>query len=122
MRTGAANTVVGNDNGCQFTGILECGGTSFSVSNNIFWDHGASMDGCYEFSGCDGNLSYNLTSDLQAGTGNDSGDPELDENFAPSSTSPALDAAGAVDAPEVDFYGNPRPVGDGPDMGAVEVQ
>jgi hypothetical protein len=72
------------------------------------------MDGCYEFSGCDGNLSYNLTSDLQAGTGNDSGDPEP--------TSPALDGAGAVDAPEVDFYGNPRPVGDGLDMGAVEVQ
>jgi parallel beta-helix repeat protein len=39
-----------------------------------------------------------------------------------SSTSPAIDAGTATDAPSVDLEGNPRPVGKGFDIGAYEYQ
>ena len=38
------------------------------------------------------------------------------------SGSEAIDAGDPEQAPAVDFYGNPRNVGDGPDIGAVEFQ
>lgn len=44
----------------------------------------------------------------------------LDGDVTPTEDSPALDAASADFAPDDDLLGNPRPVGEGPDIGAVE--
>ena len=65
----------------------------------------------------------------QVGTGNNPIDPELGplqnnggptETRLPESTSPVIDAADPANAPSTDQRGVNRPIGDGPDIGAVE--
>lgn len=43
-------------------------------------------------------------------------------DYTPDDGSPALDSADPELAPPVDLFGNPRDVGDGPDIGAIERQ
>jgi hypothetical protein len=71
-------------------------------------------------------MSYNLTEVPFPGATNKTGDPlfvdAANGDFTPGAGSPALDNGDPADMPPGDFNGNKRPVGDGPDIGAIEAQ
>jgi hypothetical protein len=130
----AYNTLYGNDNNCSYEGgLIACNGsgTCGIHSSNLFWGNmygGTSGMSCYDqVYGYPTTISYTLSELPYAGTANIGGEDPLFENaaggdFKLSAGSPAIDK-GDTDAtvmPAVDYYGNPRPVGGAPDIGAIE--
>jgi len=136
------NTLYGNDNNCSYDGGLVACSTVDGCginSSNLFWGNmfggtavGAEPcpDQVYPYPPT---IAYTLAEQTWAGLGNIDGslpgnDPRLANpgagDFAPSSGSPAIDAGDTEPAvvPDVDYYGNPRPVGAAPDIGAIEVE
>jgi hypothetical protein len=136
----AYNTLYGNDNNCSYEGgLVACGGaeTCGVHSSNLFWGnmYGAALgmpcpDQVYPYPAT---IAYTIAEQTWAGVGNIDGslagnDPRLANptagDFTPSNGSPAIDA-GDIDpavVPAVDYHGNPRPFGDGPDIGAIEAE
>jgi hypothetical protein len=71
-------------------------------------------------------ITYSIAETTWPGSNNSSSDPLFTDpskdDFTLQAGSPAIDR-GSPDAnfvPAVDYYGNPRPAGDGPDIGAIE--
>ncbi len=126
------NTLYSNTNDCEGSGIVSCGDLLEQVSaNNITLNNYPAKD-CPQqvYSGCEGNrrtISYSLAETVwSSGVSNSTEDPRLTDpangDFEPEVNSPAVDAGDPLLAPEVDFFGHPRIVGSGPDIGAVERQ
>ena len=63
---------------------------------------------------------YPPESDAPSGNGNNSLNPMLDQTFHLTATSPMIDAANPNSTVTVDFDGDIRPQGNGPDIGADE--
>jgi hypothetical protein len=108
------NIVVGNEVGFAFEGTEE---QSPTWDHNLVFGNGIDYSGIADQTGVDGNLSADpLFVDASQG------------NYRLRPGSPAVDAGSAVDAPDADLDGNPRPVdgnGDGTatvDIGAYELQ
>jgi hypothetical protein len=132
----AARTFIGfntlyRSGNCSFTGLVCCLAQELVVTSNITFENtldDAPDGSCYDqvyYSCPDVNYAFS-EAPVPGGTGNQWGDPMLVDpangDFHLMSGSEAIDAGDASSAPMVDFYGNPRDVGDGPDVGAVEFQ
>lgn len=130
----AHNTIVGNG----FAEDYDMGGAGLVVGpfngetavNNIIVSNKGGINAIYESnSKCNHNLVWgnfdNYVGDALTGSGDLSLDPRFvspgAKDYHLQGDSPALDI-GAATAVSDDFDGNPRPGGDGPDMGAFEVQ
>lgn len=119
------NTIYRNGVACTYTGLLVCAG-SVTASSNVFLESFHESD-CPDqvYQSC-GAISHSLNEIPWPGVNNSDADPMLTDpeggDFTPLPGSPAIDAGEPDLAPEVDFFGNPRNVGDGPDIGAIEVQ
>jgi hypothetical protein len=132
----AYNTMVGNENGCSYVGLVVCmaGETACgTLSSNLSWNNFL-HPGSSPPSPCPDQVYYSappltntLAETVWPGTGNVTGDPKFvdptKDNYTPGPGSPALNKGSTVTAivPLVDYYGNPRPRGT-PDIGAVEAQ
>lgn len=124
----AYNTLVRNFNTCTYVGIVACVGTCNNVAN-ISFDNFPNTDAskrCFDQVWYGGTMSYNLTEVPYPGATNKTGDPKFVDaesgDFTPGPGSPAIDGGNPADTPPLDYNGNKRPVGDGPDIGAVESQ
>lgn len=122
------NTVYRNGVACTHTGLLRCpgsAGTSAVTSSNIFLESFHGSDCPDQVYYCE-NISHSLNEIPWPGVNNSDADPMLTNpaggDFTPLPGSPAIDAGDPEFAPEVDYFGNPRNVGAGPDIGAIEVQ
>lgn len=99
-------------------------GASLSVRNSIF--EGGSAHRLFDI-GDDEALTFAELAGFEAagfGVGNQVGDPQFADadgrDFSTEASSPARDAAEAIDGLEVDFEGGPRVRGAAPDIGPVE--
>ncbi|HEX5098125.1 MAG TPA: choice-of-anchor Q domain-containing protein [Polyangiaceae bacterium] len=130
----AYNTLYQNDNNCSYEGgLIACNGsgTCGIHSSNLFWGNmynGSGGTACYDqVYGYPTTISYTMSELPYAGTGNIGGEDPLfvdpvGGDYSLSMGSPGIDA-GDTDPmvmPDVDYYGNPRPLGGTPDIGAVE--
>jgi len=130
----AYNTLYGNHNQCSYEGGLiacEGGETECGVlTSNITWNNMYALAG---LTACPDQVyvgapthTYSIAETTWPGTGNSSSDPLFADpsmdDFTPGAASPAIDAGNPDPniVPAVDYYGNPRPVSDGPDIGAIE--
>ncbi len=119
------NTIVGNSVNENFIGIIGCALDTVVSSNIIFGNQFPASGDDQTLIGCTdtkNNLSdVDITS---TGPGNIIGDPMFTNagagDYTLSEGSPAIDAGEVAVAPEVDFNGDPRPSGAGPDIGAIE--
>jgi hypothetical protein len=122
----AYNTLVRNFNGCSYVGIVACIGACNNVANISHNNFPDEAQPCYDQVWYGGTMSYNLTEVPFPGATNKTGDPlfvdAANGDFTPGAGSPALDNGDPADMPPGDFNGNKRPVGDGPDIGAIEAQ
>lgn len=125
----AYNTLVRNFNTCTYVGIVACVGTCNNVANisyDNFSNYAMPADRCYDQVWYGGTLSYNLTEVPYPGATNKTGDPKFVDaaggDFTPGPGSPAIDNGDPSDLPPLDYNGNKRPAGDGPDIGAIEAQ
>jgi hypothetical protein len=120
----AYNTLVRNFNGCSYVGIVACIGTCNNVAN-ISYDNFPGQT-CFDQVWYGGTMTYNLTEVPYPGATNKTGDPlfvdAANGDFTPGAGSPAIDNGNPADMPPGDFNANKRPVGDGPDIGAIEAQ
>ncbi|HEV8549419.1 MAG TPA: choice-of-anchor Q domain-containing protein, partial [Polyangiaceae bacterium] len=133
----AYNTLYSNDNNCSYEGGLiacEYGNAKCGIqSSNLFWHNmfGGSGNGpCYDqvYETPAPAIKYTLAEATWPGDGNVNADPLLKDpdngDYTPGSGSPAIDA-GDEDpnvVPDVDYFGNPRPQGAHPDIGAIEAE
>ncbi len=123
----AYNTIAQNSrvNTAGIGSALRCEVTAVVASNNIFMlEDGSSAD---LVSGCDTQYSLFDTDSLMAtGTGNISAEATFKEpatrNFHLLSGSAGIDEANMIPAIDVDYDGEARPQGAGPDMGADEAE
>jgi hypothetical protein len=128
------NTLYGNDNNCSYEGgLIACEGGAAAcgtLSSNITWNNmynGASGTPCPDQVYTNApTITYSIAETTWPGTHNSSSNPlftapDMDD-FTLQAASPAIDQGNpdAAFAPSVDYYGNPRPAGDAPDIGAVE--
>jgi len=126
------NTLYGNDNDCNpERGLITCGTNCGTHTSNLSWGNLFSNGGCpellYSYGGP--TVTYTLAETTWPGFNNISGEDPLftapmTGDFTPGPGSPAINA-GNSDAtlmPDVDYFGNPRPVGSRPDIGAIEAQ
>jgi hypothetical protein len=118
------NTIVGNFVNENFIGIVGCASDTI-VSSNIIFDN--------EFPGTEDQTLISCTNTrnnlsdadiLSTGTGNIVGDPMFTNaaagDYSVMQGSPAVDGGEVAVAPHVDFNGSARPIGAGPDVGAIE--
>jgi hypothetical protein len=128
------NTLYGNDNHCSYEGgLIACEGGEAAcgiLSSNITWHNmygGSGLAPCPDqvYVGAP-TFTYSIAETTWVGTQNSSSDPLFTDpdmgDFTLQAASPAIDQANPDPnlVPSVDYYGNPRPAGDGPDIGAVE--
>lgn len=128
----AYNTLVENFNSCTYVGVVACNdGVVSSIGNLAFNNFPGRVEMCQDqlFSSCNFNMhtmTYNLTEVPYPGVGNKAGNPlfvdAANGNYTPGPGSPAIDKGNPDIAPDDDLNGAPRPVGGGPDIGAIEVQ
>lgn len=123
------NTMWGNFNNCIYIGLFNFSAPTVA-RNNIDWNSfPMDVEGdpicdeqVYEYDA----PTYTISEVTYPGAGNQVADPLFvdpdADDFHLQMDSPAIDAGEDVDVPEVDFFGNPRVVGDGPDCGAIEFQ
>lgn len=120
----AYNTLVENFNGCTYVGIVACIGPVTSVANISFNNFPGQQCQDQVWYSCE--MSYSLTEVAYPGSTNKVGDPKFVDaangDFAPGEGSPAIDKGNPKDTPPLDLRGNKRPVGNGPDIGAIEAQ
>jgi hypothetical protein len=129
------NTFVDNTDGCTYVGVVNCNLSGTAVlSSNLSWDNqsGCSVSNLDDvFYGCGPSntttMNNSLTEVTYPGANNISGmDPLFEDanndDYRLSEDSPGLNLGEATNAPDVDIDGNPRTVGDGPDIGAFERQ
>jgi hypothetical protein len=118
------NTFVGNMVNANYIGIIGCSGAV--LSSNIIWGNLYPPDSDVDQTiiGCDqvrNNLSDSM---LENHPQNYLGDPlfvlATDDDYHLMPGSPALDLGEPGLANLLDYAGNPRPVGAGPDIGALE--
>jgi hypothetical protein len=117
------NTIVGNMVNENFIGIIACG--SAVLSSNIIWGnmYPPSTEDQTLF-GCD-EVRNNVSDSLLGGVPqNHLGDPEFvsvdDDDYQLLPGSLGIDLGEPELANLLDYAGNPRPVGAGPDIGALE--
>jgi cysteine-rich repeat protein len=116
------NTLVGNEAAPGIAGGVQCDGPA-TVRNTILWENaGAEVSGACEVRYCDVDQA-----DLAGTHGNLREPPRFVDpgsyNFRLQTDSPCVDAgdpAGVPPAPPTDFDGQPRPQGNGVDIGADE--
>ena len=123
----AYNTIAQNSrvSGAGIGSALRCEVTSVVATNNIFMLEEASS--AELVSGCSTEYSlFDADSTMPVGAGNLSGEALFADaptrNFHLSPGSPGIDAALPIVGIESDYDGDPRPAGDGPDMGADEAE
>lgn len=122
------NTIYGITNNQGYDGIVYGVSSPITLTSNISWGN-CNTQSCLdsEFTGMsNATMSYMLTTQPVVGTQNIVGDPLFVDaeggDFSLMEDSPARDTGNPVGAPAVDFFGNPRTVGDAPDRGAIELQ
>jgi hypothetical protein len=128
------NTLYGNDNHCSYEGgLIACEGGEAAcgtLSSNITWHNmygGSGIAPCPDqvYVGAP-TFTYSIAETTWVGTQNSSSDPLFTDpdmgDFTLQAASPAIDQGNPDPniVPSVDYYGNLRPAGDGPDIGAVE--
>lgn len=120
----AYNTFVDNAVNGSFIGIVGCN-SSTVVTSNVFLNNQFPGDVDQTLVGCTDTRNNLADVDLSStGTGNILGDAlfvdagNRDYTLAP--MSPGIDEGEVARAPADDFNGEPRPIGDGPDVGAIE--
>ncbi len=117
------NTIVGNRVNENYIGIIACGGAV--LSSNIIWGNEFPGDNDQTIVlGCD-EVRDNLSdSTLQGKPQNHLGDPAFasvsDDDYRLTPGSPAIDLGDPDLANLLDYAGNRRPQGAGPDTGALE--
>lgn len=121
----AYNTLVENYNGCgTYVGIVACVNQCNNLANVSYGNYPG--QDCQDEVWYGGTMSYNLTEVAFPGVGNKIGDPKFVDaangNYTPGPGSPAIDSGNPDDAPPLDLLGTKRPVGDGPDIGAIEAK
>jgi len=119
------NTIVGNFVNDSFIGIIGCATDTIVSSNIIFGNEFPPSGDDQTLIGC--TETRNNLSDVDissTGTGNIIGDPMFTNaaggDYSLAEGSDAIDEGEVAAAPEVDFGGSARPVGGGPDIGAIE--
>ena len=116
------NTIVGNRVNGSYIGIIACGGAV--LSSNIIWGNEFPGDADQTIIGCD-DVRNNLSdSALEGKPQNLLGDPLFasapDDDYRLMPGSPAIDLGDPALANLLDYAGNSRPQGGGPDVGALE--
>lgn len=124
------NTLWGNFNNCIYIGLFNFSDPILGHSN-IAWN---SFPGESDPSNCWAQVylydapHHSISEITYPGAGNQVADPLFVDpttdawDFHLQDGSPAIDAGDPTNPPEVDFLGNPRVVGAGPDVGAIEMQ
>ena len=121
------NTFVGNNVNGNYIGIIACAQNTV-LSSNIIWDNHTADYATDDQTLMNCTTVRNNVSDSKLGdaVGNFSGDPGFTDmagnDYTPKAGSPALDRGQPDLANLLDYAGNSRPVGDGPDIGALERQ
>lgn len=116
------NTIVGNRVNENYIGIIACG--SAVLSSNIIWGNEFPGDVDQTIIGCE-EVRNNLSdSTLEDRPQNHLGDPAFasapDDDYRLMPGSPAIDLGDPDLANLLDYAGNRRPQGAGPDIGALE--
>ena len=113
------NCTVSGNSGSIAGGIYVGTEGTVTVRNCIFWG-----DSSHEMWEEDYDITYSNIEGGYSGEGNIDSDPlfmDADEgDYRIVQTSPCIDSGTSEDAPVIDFEGDPRPWGDGHDMGADE--
>lgn len=119
------NTIVGNFVNENFIGIIGCASDTIVSSNIIFGNEFPASGDDQTLIGCTDTKNNLSDVDIAStGTGNIIGDPMFSNaasgDYSLAEGSPAVDQGEIAAAPEVDFNGDTRPSGSGPDIGALE--
>jgi len=108
------------DNASEVGAAVMIGLVSDRISNSVF--RGNLPSQVWRLDG--GTVQYSNVEDGYAGEGNIDADPlfadAINGDYRLTEGSPCIDTGTAEGAPDIDFEGGPRPVGDGYDMGADE--
>ena len=134
INVGGANSIVSNclvSGNNSYAGIILCSGSSVTIKNTIFYkEHysisadsdtsGLTFDASNVIFGCSSNGALSSAAAAQA----KSFDPQFvgATDFHLQSTSPCIDAGVTVSGVTTDFDSNPRPSGNGFDIGPYEFQ